>query len=90
MDARLFNALASDGGKALPYNKDIADQRRKYGESMLRKAEAHMQRQLEYERQHEVEIEAARKRREEDEAKAEAKRVGFGQWLFSAKTLRIL
>ena len=29
------------------------------------------------------------KRREEDEAKAEAKRVGFGQGLFSAKTLRI-
>ncbi|KAG8900293.1 hypothetical protein FRB99_006134 [Tulasnella sp. 403] len=70
---KLFNSLASDDAKALPYNKDIADQRRKYGENMLRKAESHLSRQQEFEVQSEAHIEAARKLREEEYEREQAR-----------------
>ncbi|KIO17833.1 hypothetical protein M407DRAFT_84591 [Tulasnella calospora MUT 4182] len=63
---KLFNSLASDESKTLPYSKDLADQRRKYGESLLRRAEDHLSRQYEYERENAAQVEAARKAREDE------------------------
>ena len=36
-----FGQLAEDEGQ-VPYSKDVADQRRKYGESLLRRADEHL------------------------------------------------
>lgn len=72
---RLFNSLAADDAKNLPYNKDIADQRRKYGESMLRKADEHLETQRQYELSSKEQVDAARKVREEDNERQQARLV---------------
>ncbi|KAG8995767.1 hypothetical protein FRB94_011657 [Tulasnella sp. JGI-2019a] len=63
---KLFNSLASDDAKNLPYSKDIADQRRKYGENILRKADEHLANQQKHDMESESQVAAARKLREEE------------------------
>ena len=46
---RLFAALASDKSAVVPYDRDIADNRRKYGDTMLHKAEEHFTNQGQHE-----------------------------------------
>ncbi|KAG8935468.1 hypothetical protein FRC03_009248 [Tulasnella sp. 419] len=70
----LFNALASDESKMLPYNRDIADQRRKYGETMLRKGEDHINRQREYELENKSRMDEARRLRQEENDRIAAKK----------------
>ncbi|KIY52457.1 RNA polymerase II-associated protein [Fistulina hepatica ATCC 64428] len=65
----LFASLASDRATMVPYSRDIADQRRKYGENMLRKSEDHLSRQREYEDQVHARQANARQRRMEDKAR---------------------
>ena len=74
---RLFSSLAADEAKNLPYNKEIADQRRKYGESMLRKSEGHMTLQIEYERKAQAAIESAKRLQDEKTQLMQAKLVGL-------------
>ncbi len=63
---RLFSSLASDKASALPYNREIADQRRKYGEVMLRKTEDHLAAQEAHEAEVQEKMNAARQRRQEE------------------------
>ena len=63
---RLFASLAADRSQGLPYSKDMADQRRKYGESMLRKGDEHVATQRQYEEEAERRMMSARQKRQED------------------------
>ena len=66
---KLFASLAADKSSLVPYNRDIADQRRKYGESMLRRCEDHLATQKQWEADAQAKIEAARQRRQEEKEK---------------------
>ena len=44
----------------VPYSREIADQRRKYGENMLRRCEEHLATQKQWEAESQAKIEAAR------------------------------
>ncbi|THH04202.1 hypothetical protein EW145_g5695 [Phellinidium pouzarii] len=69
---KLFASLASDKSPSVPYSRDIADQRRKYGESLLRRADEHMGAQDRHETAQETRQTEARQRRQEEKARAEA------------------
>jgi RNA polymerase-associated protein CTR9 len=66
---RLFAQLASDPAPAVPYNKDVADQRRKYGENLLRKAEDQLQTQRAHQSESRGKLDAARAKRDEERAR---------------------
>jgi RNA polymerase-associated protein CTR9 len=68
---KIFASLAADKSQAVPYDRDIADNRRKYGDGMLRKAEEHLANQRQYEAETQARLEAARKRRREDKERLE-------------------
>ena len=59
---QLFAQLAEDRSEAVPYSRDVADQRRKYGESMLRRADEHVRAQREHEGAVQARMEDARAR----------------------------
>jgi RNA polymerase-associated protein CTR9 len=63
---KLFGALATDAAETVPYSRDMADQRRKYGESVLRRGEEHVRAQREYEGRVTARQEEARQRRAEE------------------------
>jgi len=63
---KLFASLAQDKSGNVPYDRDIADQRRKYGESMLRKGDDHLATQQRYESEQEARLAGARLKRQED------------------------
>ncbi|TFY82402.1 hypothetical protein EWM64_g1614 [Hericium alpestre] len=69
---KLFASLAADSSSALPYNRDIADQRRKYGDTMLRKSEEHLNTQRQYEDEQHARLETARLKRQEERQRQEA------------------
>ncbi|KIJ50411.1 hypothetical protein M422DRAFT_159950 [Sphaerobolus stellatus SS14] len=66
---KLFASLAVDKAQMLPYNREIADQRRKYGDSLLRKGAENLVVQEEHEAQMKERLEAARQRRQEEKEK---------------------
>jgi len=72
MITRIFASLAADKSQAVPYDRDIADNRRKYGDGMLRKAEEHLANQRKYEAETLARLESARQRRREDKERQEA------------------
>ncbi|RPD78632.1 RNA polymerase II-associated protein [Lentinus tigrinus ALCF2SS1-7] len=69
---KLFASLAADTVHAVPYSRDIADQRRKYGESVLRRCEEHLSTQKQYEAESQAKVQAARQRRQEEKERQEA------------------
>jgi RNA polymerase-associated protein CTR9 len=69
---RLFASLAADSASVVPYSRDIADQRRKYGESMLRRGDEHLATQKEFEAEAQAKLVAARLRRQMERDKLEA------------------
>ncbi|KIJ58709.1 hypothetical protein HYDPIDRAFT_33920 [Hydnomerulius pinastri MD-312] len=69
---RIFASLASDPSQLVPYSREIADQRRKYGESMLRKGDEHLASQREFEAEAQARIDAARQKRTEERERVEA------------------
>ncbi|KAH9858911.1 RNA polymerase II-associated protein [Lenzites betulinus] len=69
---KLFASLAADKSPQVPYSRDIADQRRKYGESMLRRCEEHLATQRQWEAEAHAKIEAARQRRQEEKERLDA------------------
>ncbi|KAF5380573.1 hypothetical protein D9615_004659 [Tricholomella constricta] len=85
---KLFASLASDKSPMVPYNRDIADQRRKYGDNMLRKGDEHLaaQRQFEDEAQAKVEV-ARRKRQEEKDRQEEQERLRMDELRKEAEKL---
>jgi RNA polymerase-associated protein CTR9 len=73
----MFGSLASDASAFLPYDRGIADQRRKYGESILRRADEHLASQETYEQEVQQKLEAARRRRMDEKERLEAIEVMF-------------
>lgn len=71
---KLFASLAADISTVLPYSREIADQRRKYGDSMLRRAEEHLATQRQYESEQHAKLEAALQRRLEEKERLEAEK----------------
>ncbi|CDO69163.1 hypothetical protein BN946_scf185042.g65 [Trametes cinnabarina] len=69
---KLFASLAADKSPQVPYSRDIADQRRKYGESMLRRCEEQVATQRQWEAEAQAKIEAARQRRQEEKERQDA------------------
>ncbi|KAI0319009.1 RNA polymerase II-associated protein [Amylostereum chailletii] len=69
---KLFAALAADSSAAVPYSRDIADQRKKYGDSMLRRADDHLTAQRQYEAEQFARLDAARQKRQEEKLRLEA------------------
>ncbi|KAF9527372.1 RNA polymerase II-associated protein [Crepidotus variabilis] len=69
---KVFASLAADKSQVVPYDRDIAGHRRKYGESMLRKADEHIANQARHEDEMHARVEAARKRRLEEKERNEA------------------
>lgn len=74
---RLFVALASDKSSAVPYSRDVADNRRKYGDNMLKKGDEHLETQRQYESESKAKIDAARQKRQEERDRLEALEVIF-------------
>ena len=56
----------------MPYSREIADQRRKYGENKLRRCEEHLATQRQWEEEAQKKIEAARQRRQEEKERLDA------------------
>jgi RNA polymerase-associated protein CTR9 len=59
----------------LPYDKEMAQQRRQYGVILLRKGADHLSQQEQYESEHKAKIDAAREVRMAEKAAVEAKEV---------------
>ena len=77
ISASLFASLAANKSPVVPYSRDIADQRRKYGETMLRKKDEHLAAQRVYEEETEAKIAGARQRREEERVRLETLEVNI-------------
>ncbi|KAL0956914.1 hypothetical protein HGRIS_003018 [Hohenbuehelia grisea] len=69
---KLFASLAADKSPMVPYSRDIADQRRKYGDIMLRKGDEHLESQRQFESETQAKLDAARAKRQEEKDKQEA------------------
>jgi RNA polymerase-associated protein CTR9 len=76
---RLFASLASDKSPMIPYSRDIADQRRKYGDNMLRKGDEHLASQRQFEAEGQARIDAARRKRQDEKERQEALEVSRHQ-----------
>lgn len=68
----MFQSLARDKSPAVPYSRDIADQRRKYGDSVLRRCDDQLAVQKQYEAETQAKLDEARRRRQEEKAQHEA------------------
>ncbi|KAF8334987.1 uncharacterized protein EI90DRAFT_3144919 [Cantharellus anzutake] len=62
---KLFLSLASDTARPLPYSQDIAQQRHKYGDTMLRRSAEHLTAQKAHETEYQARLDQARKSRQE-------------------------
>lgn len=69
---RLFASLASDKSTMVPYSKELADQRRKYGDNMLRKGDEHLEAQRQFEAETQARVDAARQKRQAEKERQEA------------------
>jgi len=74
---RLFASLAGDKSAVVPYDRDIADNRRKYGDTMLRKAEEHLTNQQQFEAENQARLETARRKRQEERDRQQALEVSL-------------
>ena len=63
--------MAADKSQVVPYDRDIADNRRRYGDGMLRKAEEHLTNQKQYEADGQARLETARRKRQEEKERQE-------------------
>ncbi|KAH9948627.1 RNA polymerase II-associated protein [Amylocystis lapponica] len=69
---KLFASLAADKSPMVPYSRDMADQRRKYGDSMLRRCDEHLSTQKQWEAETQAKLDAARQKRQEEKDRVEA------------------
>ncbi|KAK0187153.1 hypothetical protein F5146DRAFT_765441 [Armillaria mellea] len=69
---KIFGSLASDESENVPYGRDIADQRQKCGDSMLRKGDEHLANQKQYEDRAQAKLFDARQKRQEERDRMEA------------------
>ncbi|TFY58741.1 hypothetical protein EVJ58_g6226 [Rhodofomes roseus] len=69
---KLFASLAADKSPVVPYSRDMADQRRKYGDSMLRRCDEHLATQRQHETEAQAKLDAARQKRQREREQQEA------------------
>ncbi|WRT66885.1 uncharacterized protein IL334_003848 [Kwoniella shivajii] len=70
--ANTFRALAEDRSGPLPYDADLADQRARYGDGLLRRAPGEMEKQKSYESEFQARVEEARKMRAAEQDRIQA------------------
>ncbi|KAJ7582968.1 RNA polymerase II-associated protein [Mycena floridula] len=63
---------AQNTSTVVPYSRDIADQRRKYGDNMLKKGDEHLTVQRQHESEAKAKLDSARQKRQEDKERVEA------------------
>lgn len=68
---KMFGSLASDPASAVPYDRDLAEERKKYADSMLRRAEEHLSAQRQHEGEQAARMEGARQRRAAERERVE-------------------
>ena len=71
----MFQSLADDRSGALPYDADMATQRARYGDSLLRRAPEQMARQEAYEGEFQARVKEARRARADEQARIQAAEV---------------
>lgn len=71
--------MAGDKAQMVPYSRDIADQRRKYGDNMLRKGDEHLEKQRQFEAETQAKLEEARRKRQEDRDRLDALEVNMAR-----------
>lgn len=69
---KMFGSLAENPASAVPYDRDLAEERKKYADSMLRRAEEHLSAQRQYEAEQAARMEGARQRRAAERERVEA------------------
>jgi RNA polymerase-associated protein CTR9 len=69
---RVFASLAADKADVVPYSRDMADQRRKYGDNMMKKGDGHLATQKQFEAEAKAKMDEARERRQQEKARLEA------------------
>lgn len=69
---KMFGSLASDPASAVPYDRDLAEERKKYADSMLRRADEHLSAQRQHEGEQTARMEGARQRRAAERERIEA------------------
>jgi len=83
---KMFGSLAADPASAVPYDRDLAEERKKYADSMLRRAEEHLSVQRQYEAEQAARLEGARQKRAAERERIEALEVrrSFFHFLYIA------
>jgi hypothetical protein len=82
---KMFGSLAADPANAVPYDRDLAEERKKYADSMLRRSEEHMSAQRQYEAEQTARLEGARQKRAAERERVEALEVRpFLSWVHYA------
>lgn len=74
---KMFGSLAADPASAVPYDRDLAEERKKYADSMLRRAEEHLSAQRQHEGEQAARLEGARQRRAAERERIETLEVRF-------------
>jgi RNA polymerase-associated protein CTR9 len=69
---KMFGSLAAETTIPVPYDRDLAEERKKYADSMLRRAEEHLSVQRQYEAEQASRLEGARQRRAAERERVEA------------------
>jgi len=69
LNSSIFRTLADDKSGALPYDADLADQRARYGDGLLRRAPEQLEKQQTYEHEAAARVEEARRVREAEKIK---------------------
>ncbi|TFK44271.1 RNA polymerase II-associated protein [Crucibulum laeve] len=69
---KLFTSLANDKSPMVPYSREIADERRKYGDNVLRRGNEALAVQKQFEAEAQARLEAARTKRQEERERQEA------------------
>jgi len=69
---KAFGELTADPSTAVPYDRDLAEQRMKYGEGMLRRAEEQIANQRQFEDEAREKLDAVRQKRLEERLRLEA------------------
>ncbi|KAI0084919.1 RNA polymerase II-associated protein [Irpex rosettiformis] len=68
---KVFQSLAADTSPVVPYSRELADQRRKYGDSLLRRCDEQITAQKQHESESQAKMEDARRKRQEEKDKLE-------------------
>jgi len=68
---KMFGSLAADPASAVPYDRDLAEERKKYADSMLRRAEEHLSAQRQHEAEQAARLEGARQKRAAERERVE-------------------